>query len=239
MLALASQRRHQATTGRPVPESFSGTAGIFPMWRKGQRSVRAADFRSVSDWTRMSGNLFRYLQGHRGNTTTPMYRIKFGYSFGVVTSRGSHQTAMIRTVTGRNREEQVQHLRQLCHPNIVAILEIYACPDEDFLISEFMPTTLLHICRSPLYPSEAQLSSIFYQVYALATIIWPGAASKVTPRDIYMSPVKPGVSVHWLTKSHHRPGAPKSPSRPETLSKSEWDSARCSEYFSTTAGATT
>ncbi|ROT35348.1 hypothetical protein SODALDRAFT_316732 [Sodiomyces alkalinus F11] len=100
------------------------------------------------------------------------YRIHLGYSFGVVTARKSHETSMIRSITGQNTDEQIQYLRQICHPNIVAALEIYSCPKEGcFLLSEFMPTTLRHLCRAPIYPSEQQLSSILHQVLSGAMFL--------------------------------------------------------------------
>ncbi|KAI0810063.1 kinase-like domain-containing protein [Xylaria sp. FL0064] len=94
------------------------------------------------------------------------YRVRYGHSFGVITSRNaSCQSFMIRTISGRDVEEQIQNIRQLCHPNLVENIEIYACSDSSyFLISEFMHTSLLHLCRSPIYPTEPQLSSILHQI---------------------------------------------------------------------------
>ncbi|KAI1202224.1 hypothetical protein F5X97DRAFT_288344 [Nemania serpens] len=94
------------------------------------------------------------------------YRVRYGFSFGIITSRNaSCQTFMIRTVTGRDTEDRIQNIRQLCHPNLAKNLEIYACSDSSyFLVSEFMPTSLLHLCRSPIYPTEPQLGSLLHQV---------------------------------------------------------------------------
>ncbi|KAI0536657.1 hypothetical protein GGR58DRAFT_474453 [Xylaria digitata] len=93
------------------------------------------------------------------------YRVRYGYSFGVITSRNaSCQSFMIRTISGRDAKERIQKTRQLCHPNLTKNIEIYGSLDSSyFLISEFMPTTLLHLCRSPTYPTKPQLSSILHQ----------------------------------------------------------------------------
>ncbi|KAI1633586.1 hypothetical protein F4809DRAFT_622784 [Biscogniauxia mediterranea] len=72
---------------------------------------------------------------------------------------------MIRTISGNNTDEQIQNIRQIFHDNIVKSIEIYALPDSSyFLISELMPTSLMHICRAPVYPNEPQLSSILHQL---------------------------------------------------------------------------
>ncbi|KAG7115872.1 Serine/threonine-protein kinase OSR1 like [Verticillium longisporum] len=94
------------------------------------------------------------------------YRIKLGYSFGVVTPRdGPCLPRMIRAITGPNSEEHIQRFHQLCHPNIVKAMEAYDCPvDGSFLVSEFMLTFLRHLCQAPIYPNEPQLSSILHQV---------------------------------------------------------------------------
>lgn len=93
------------------------------------------------------------------------YRVRYGCAFGVITSCDiASKHLMIRTISGRHAEEQVQKIRQIRHQHIVHNVEIFAGLDSSyFLISEFMPTSLLHICRSPVYPTEPQLSSILYQ----------------------------------------------------------------------------
>lgn len=94
------------------------------------------------------------------------YRVKYGYSFGVITSRSiSGQTFMIRTIVRHSAEEYIQNICQLGHPNLVENLEIYIGSDAScFLISKFMPTSLLYIRRAPIYPTEPQLASILHQV---------------------------------------------------------------------------
>ncbi|KAI0200858.1 hypothetical protein F4808DRAFT_460370 [Astrocystis sublimbata] len=48
---------------------------------------------------------------------------------------------------------------------MVKNIEIYAGSDASYyLILEFLPTSLLHLCRAPIYPTEPQLSSILYQM---------------------------------------------------------------------------
>ncbi|KAI1489435.1 hypothetical protein F5X96DRAFT_679771 [Biscogniauxia mediterranea] len=94
------------------------------------------------------------------------YRAKYGSSFGIITSRSRIcKQLMIRTISGNNTDEQIQNIRQIFHDNIVKSIEIYTLPDSSyFLISEFMPTSLMHICRAPVYPNEPQLSSILHQL---------------------------------------------------------------------------
>jgi hypothetical protein len=95
------------------------------------------------------------------------YRAQYGSFYGIITFRKSFQQFMIRTISGHNSDEQKQNIRQLCHDNIVRNMKIYTCNNSSYyLISEFMPTSLLHLCRAPVYPNEPQLSSILYQVCA-------------------------------------------------------------------------
>ncbi|KAI1330382.1 hypothetical protein F5Y16DRAFT_396348 [Xylariaceae sp. FL0255] len=92
------------------------------------------------------------------------YRVKYGFSFGIIISRStSRQPFMIRTITGRNAEAHIQDIRQLSHANLAKSVEIYTESDQSyFLISEFLPTSLLHLCRAPIYPTEPQLGSILH-----------------------------------------------------------------------------
>ncbi|KAH7031053.1 uncharacterized protein B0I36DRAFT_288834 [Microdochium trichocladiopsis] len=94
------------------------------------------------------------------------YRVKYGTSFGVITSRDtSCRQFLMRTISGPDTDEKIQRVRQLCHDNIVKGIEIYTFEPESYiLVSEFMPTTIQHVCRSPKYPNELQLSSILFQV---------------------------------------------------------------------------
>ncbi|KAK6843374.1 hypothetical protein PG987_004234 [Apiospora arundinis] len=94
------------------------------------------------------------------------YAVKYGTLFGIITSRGtSSKQRMIRTISGADSAEQIDNILELCHENIVQSIEIYPGPDSSyFLISEYMATSLMHLCRAPLYPNEPQLSSILYQV---------------------------------------------------------------------------
>ncbi|KAI1166677.1 hypothetical protein F5B18DRAFT_605318 [Nemania serpens] len=72
---------------------------------------------------------------------------------------------MIRTIVRHSAEEYIQNICQLGHPNLVENLEIYIGSDAScFLISKFMPTSLLYIRRAPIYPTEPQLASILHQV---------------------------------------------------------------------------
>lgn len=92
------------------------------------------------------------------------YAIKYWCSFGVITSKSTSRQSMIRTITASKTEERVADMCRLVHPNIVRNIEVYSCSDgSHFVISEFMATSILHICRSPIYPNEQQLSSILYQ----------------------------------------------------------------------------
>ncbi|KAF3346069.1 Ubiquitin-protein ligase E3A [Verticillium dahliae VDG2] len=93
------------------------------------------------------------------------YRLKCGYFFAVVTSTTSRLPRMIRSTAKPSTAEQLQLLQHLRHPNIVESLELYTCPQEGyFLVSEFLPTTVRHLCQAPIYPTEPELSSILYQV---------------------------------------------------------------------------
>ena len=94
------------------------------------------------------------------------YPIRYWCSFAVVTSKSApDKQFMIRSISGTNTEEQIQIIRRAFNQNVVQNMEVYTCTDSGyFVISEFMPTSVLHICRSPAYPTEAQLSSILYQV---------------------------------------------------------------------------
>ncbi|KAH7037965.1 uncharacterized protein B0I36DRAFT_315173 [Microdochium trichocladiopsis] len=94
------------------------------------------------------------------------YRLKYGTSVGVITSRdASRRQFLMRTIGGRDTDEKIQRVRQLCHDNIVKGIEIYISePGSYLLVSEFMPTTIQHICRSPIYPNEPQLSSMLFQI---------------------------------------------------------------------------
>lgn len=99
--------------------------------------------------------------GSLWNNYEPRYWVKFGYSFGMVTPRDSRPLRMVGTITGPSIDEQVQRFRQLCHPNIVKAVEIYTSfhQGDNFLVSEFMATSLWHVCREPMYPNEQQFSS--------------------------------------------------------------------------------
>ncbi|KAH6705761.1 hypothetical protein EV126DRAFT_357723 [Verticillium dahliae] len=115
---------------------------------------------------RHEAKLVNVFTGSPWNQYDVRYRINLGYSFGVVIPRDTSHARMIRTITGPNIEEQLQRFRQLCHSNIVKTVEIYNCfhQEDNFLVSELMLTSLRHICRSPIYPTEQQLSSILHQV---------------------------------------------------------------------------
>lgn len=72
---------------------------------------------------------------------------------------------MIQTLAAFKNDAQIADICRLSHPNLVRSLELYSCSDgSHFLISEFMATSVRHICRSPIYPTEKQLSSILHQI---------------------------------------------------------------------------
>ncbi|KAK5633457.1 hypothetical protein RRF57_009171 [Xylaria bambusicola] len=83
----------------------------------------------------------------------------------IITSRNAPcQSFMIHTISGSDAKERIQTIRQLRHPNLTENVEVYTSSDPGYsVISEFMPTSLLHLCRAPIYPNEPQLSSILYQ----------------------------------------------------------------------------
>ena len=95
-----------------------------------------------------------------------VYAIKHWCSYGVVTSNSSKRPHMIRTLSGSNLEDKLHILCRLLHPNLVQTIEVYPSDTSYFLISEYLPTSLLHLCRSPTYPTEPQLSSLLYQVWS-------------------------------------------------------------------------
>ncbi|KAH6705762.1 hypothetical protein EV126DRAFT_457881 [Verticillium dahliae] len=78
------------------------------------------------------------LLGSPGQHCGSRYCLQFGSSVAVVTSTASRLPLMIR---------------------------LYTCPQAGyFLVSEFLPITLQHFCKAPIYPTEPQLSSILHQV---------------------------------------------------------------------------
>lgn len=180
--------QYEQSTQAPEP-SIGGPQKITPL----QQAPVQTSTRPV-DTGRVTRQRFPVKRSH-GQILTPVvsgspwkhyesrYRIKYWCSFGVVTRRDkSAEPYMIRTITGSKSEEQIQTIRQLCHSNLVEQIEIYACPESGhFILSEFMPTSLLHLCRSPIYPSEHQLSSILHQVGALPQERMSGDSSMLTP----------------------------------------------------------
>ncbi|KAI0525804.1 hypothetical protein F5B22DRAFT_633213 [Xylaria bambusicola] len=106
------------------------------------------------------------LTGSPWNHYQRRYGVKYGHSFSIITSRNAPcQSFMIHTISGSDAEERIQTIRQLRHPNLTENVEVYTSSDPGYsVISEFMPTSLLHLCRAPIYPNEPQLSSILYQV---------------------------------------------------------------------------
>ncbi|KAI0423578.1 hypothetical protein F5Y09DRAFT_355402 [Xylaria sp. FL1042] len=122
--------------------------------------------------TSEEGRLVPVVTGSPWKHYESRYRVKYGFSFGIITSRDRIcKQLMIRTISGRNTDEQIQNIRQFCHDNIVKNIEIYECSDSSyFLISEFIPISLMHLCRAPVYPNEPQFSSILHQIYILTGV---------------------------------------------------------------------
>lgn len=101
------------------------------------------------------------------------YEIELGYKYKVVTTLDSayarDEFAMIRQLKKEVSEKLICILRGF-HPNIVHNLALYDCTDEGGhygLVSEFMPTSVLHMCRSPKYLTDGQLASVSSQVSQL------------------------------------------------------------------------
>ncbi|GKU14660.1 unnamed protein product [Fusarium langsethiae] len=94
------------------------------------------------------------------------YTVKHWCLFAVGTSKTPQKTlCMIRSLSTAKRDEKISKMSSLFHPNIVRSMEFYISEDDDtFIVSEWMETSLLHVCRVPSYPSEPQLSSILYQI---------------------------------------------------------------------------
>ncbi|EXM15870.1 hypothetical protein RAB80_005562 [Fusarium oxysporum f. sp. vasinfectum] len=68
------------------------------------------------------------------------------------------QPFIIRGLSGSMNKERIQRIRNLCDYNIVQSVEIYSDPDDGyFLVSQMMETSLLHVRRAPVYPSEPKL----------------------------------------------------------------------------------
>lgn len=101
---------------------------------------------------------------------TERYFVKYWCLFAISTSKkGDESLHMIRSAPALN-DEKLQIIRQICHPNIVEINEIYSQDDGNhYFVSNMMETSLLHLCRAPEYPSEPQLSSILFQVEVIAS----------------------------------------------------------------------
>jgi hypothetical protein len=79
-------------------------------------------------------------------------------------SRATGQLALIRTIECPLPEETIHLLCTVTHPNIVQTKEIYSSSTTVSIVSEFLPTSLQQLCRIKMYPSEAELASIVYQV---------------------------------------------------------------------------
>lgn len=93
------------------------------------------------------------------------FSVRFWCLFGVVASKtASADVHMLRKVSYIKSYEQPHILKRLYHPNIVQNLAVFIRDTHHFIVSEFMPTSLLHLCSAPIYPSEPQLGSILHQV---------------------------------------------------------------------------
>jgi serine/threonine protein kinase len=174
--------------GREIAEphvpclSLPQRAGSPSKAKEGPTVLRARRFPLKPALESHDEQLVPVFTGSLWNNYEPRFRVKLGYSFGVVTTRESRQVRMVRTITGPDIDEQVQRFRQLCHPNIVKTVEIYTSfhQGDNFLVSEFMATSLWHVCRAPKYPNERQLSSILHQVCDFFGMKWAElTASKV------------------------------------------------------------
>jgi hypothetical protein len=113
------------------------------------------------------GKLVPVLVGSPWKNYESQHRLKLGYSFAIAISTSSRLPRMIRSITGPSTDEQIQRLHRLSHANIVETIELYTCPQAGyFLVSEYLPTSVQHLCQAPRYPTEPQLSSILHQVYS-------------------------------------------------------------------------
>lgn len=104
------------------------------------------------------------LTGSPWNHYEAKYAVEYWCPITSAISRSTSKLALIRTINPPATKETVHHLRTILHQNIAQTIEIYASTTEMSIVSEFMPTSLQQLCRSPIYPSEPELSSIVYQV---------------------------------------------------------------------------
>lgn len=156
----------EASADRPgfsVPRNSGATAKNEARLRK-RFPVKKSQCQSHCD------RLVPVLTGSPWKHYEKRYAIKYWCSFGIITAKSTHHHQgmnqfMIRTITASNGDERVADICRLFHSNIVRNMELYSYSDgSHFLISEFMATSILHIHRSPKYPTEQQLSSILHQV---------------------------------------------------------------------------
>lgn len=145
-----SQRKQQQNENRNSRSQLPDASRI---------PVRGADAHDSSP------TLVPVLAGPPWKHYTKRYLVKHWCLFAIASSKsGSDKLHMIRSAPSLN-DENLQIIRQLCHPNILESIEIYSEEDGNhFVVSDMMETSLLHVCRAPEYPSESQLSSILFQV---------------------------------------------------------------------------
>ncbi|KAF5556149.1 kinase-like domain-containing protein [Fusarium mexicanum] len=93
------------------------------------------------------------------------YCVEHWCLFAIATSNTSRKNLhMIRSAPSLS-DEKIQTIRQICHPNVADITEIYSHEDGNhFIVSQMMQSSLVHVYRAPEYPSESQLSSILFKV---------------------------------------------------------------------------
>lgn len=93
------------------------------------------------------------------------FGVRFWCLFEVIASKTAPaEMCMLHKATCDTTDKPSQILQRMCHPNIVKNLTLFFHDTGYFLVSEFMPTSLVHLCRAPVYPSEPQLSSMLHQV---------------------------------------------------------------------------
>jgi hypothetical protein len=74
----------------------------------------------------------------------------------------------IREYSGDDADKMIQRFRHFNHPNILSARECYTHGSSMYALVEDLPLTLEHLvgCRN-LYPNEAELASMIWQVFHL------------------------------------------------------------------------
>ncbi|KAI3571445.1 hypothetical protein IWW34DRAFT_639334 [Fusarium oxysporum f. sp. albedinis] len=117
------------------------------------------------DTTNIKPILVPVLAGSPWKHYTREYFVKHWCLFAIAISKQSRDKLYVIRSSPTLNDEKLQIIRQISHPNVLESIEIYSEEDNNYyIVSGMIETSLMHVCRAPEYPSEAQLSSILFQV---------------------------------------------------------------------------